>query len=229
MLFRNQDQHSSSIFGDSLERIAADLDAKEMTEKIVPKVSLNPSDFIGNKNSIIPSTSLDSVEAKTSSNQMGTDRSSLMFENDLYDSMSEDSREKTSRLRDMEVSSKKEAQDSFENLSKPSESAESDIIQRSSSSLKSMSDVEDQSGLIPGYENSIFDSSAFERLDIYEPELKKNIDKAAENIGGVSKQTTSDDILDGLFSKLDSSRSNKSTFTEKSIDSLYNLIKENKG
>jgi|TARA_Y100000034_G_scaffold133323_1_gene198487 hypothetical protein len=228
MLFRNQDQHNSSIFGDSLERVAADLDAKEMVEKVTPKVSLNPSDFIGNKNSVIPSTSLDSVEAKTSSNHIGTDRSALMFDKDLYDSLSEDSREKTARLREEELSSKKEAQDSFELLSKPSESIESDLIQKSSSSLKATSETEDKSGLIPGYENSIFDNGAFERLDIHEPELKKNVNKEANNSSEVSKQTTSDDILDSMFSKLDSQRSNRSTFNEKSIDSLYDLIK-NKG
>jgi len=229
MLFRNQDQHNSSIFGDSLERIAADLDARETSEKTIPKVSLNPSDFIGNKNSVIPSTSLDSVEAKTSSNHMGTDRSPLMFDKDIYDSLSEDSREKTDRLRAEELSSKKEAQDSFELLSKPSEDIESDLIQKSSSSLKPTSDLGDNSGLIPGYENSIFDNSAFERLDVHEPELKKNVDKESDNSTGISKQTTSEDIFDGLISKLDSSKSSRSTFTERSIDSLYDLIGKNKG
>lgn len=228
MLFRNQDQHNSSIFGDSLERIAEDLDARKMSEKTMPKVSLNPSDFIGNKNSVIPSTSLDSVEAKTSSNHMGTDRSPLMFDKDLYSSLSEDSREKTDRLRAEELSSRKEAQDSFELLSKPSESIESDLIQKSSSSLKSTSELGDRSGLIPGYENSIFDNGAFERLDIHEPELKKNVQKEANRSIEVSKQATSDDILDSMFSKLDSKRSGRSTFNEKSIDSLYDLI-NNKG
>ena len=119
MLFRNQDQHKSSIFGDALERIASELDSSNLSSQDPPKVSLDPKDFIGNKNTVIPSTSADSINAKTSSNLLGSDRSPLMFDTDLYDSVVEDSREKTSRLRSEEMKSRKEAQDSFESLSKP--------------------------------------------------------------------------------------------------------------
>lgn len=228
MLFRNQDQHKSSIFGDALERIASELDSSNLSSQDPPKVSLDPKDFIGNKNTVIPSTSADSINAKTSSNLLGSDRSPLMFDTDLYDSVVEDSREKTSRLRSEEMKSRKEAQDSFESLSKPSAVEEGDLFNISSSTLSPMSDVEDNTGLIPGYENSIFDSEAFERLNIHKAELKKDVQKEANMDTEISKQSTSNDIVDSLFSKLESTPSSKSTFSERTVDSLYNLISKGK-
>tara|TARA_Y100000034_G_C6588501_1_gene255564 strand:- start:275 stop:550 length:276 start_codon:yes stop_codon:yes gene_type:complete len=91
-----------------------------------------------------------------------------------------------------------------------------------------MSDLEDNSGLVPGYENSIFDKEAFERLNIHKPELKKDVKKESSIKNGINKQLTSNDVVDGLFSKLNKKASSHSTFTERSIDSLYGLIK-NKG
>ncbi|MAG28515.1 hypothetical protein CMI47_23550 [Candidatus Pacearchaeota archaeon] len=228
MLFRNQDQHNSSIFGDALERIASELDTAKMDLSNTPKQNLDPNDFIGNKNSIIPSTSEDSINAKTSSSHMGTSRSALMFDKDIYNSISEDSREKTARLKGEDNFSRKEAQDSFELLNKPSEEEEGILIQKSSSSLVSTSADEDSSGLVPGHENSIFDSEAFERLNIHSAELKKDVQKEA-NSSPISKQITSSDIVDGLYSKLESNEVDRSTFTEKTLDNLYNLIKNNEG
>ena len=228
MLFRNQDQHNSSIFGDTLDRIASELDASKMDISLPPKQNLDPNDFIGNRNSIIPSTSEDSIGAKTSSNHMGTSRSALLFDKDVYDTNIEGSREKTARLKEENIAVRKEAQDSFELLGKPSEGDEGILIQKSSSSLISTSADEDNSGLVPGHENSIFDKEAFERLNINKPELKKDVKKKIEEFS-VSKQTTSNDLVDNLYSKLASNDSDRSTFTERTLDNLYSLIKDNEG
>jgi len=228
MLFRNQDQHNSSIFGDELERIASKLDAAKMDVNDIPKQNLNPNNFIGNKNSIIPSTSLDSIEAKTSSNHMGTSRSALLLDSDIYNDVMEDSRDKTERLKDEELTLREAAQSSFELLGKPSEKEEEMLIQKSSSSLTSTSADADKRSLISGHENSIFDTEAFERLNVHEPELKKNVQKESSS-SSTSKQITSNDLVESLYEKLDSGQSERSTFTEKTIDNLFNLISNNEG
>jgi vacuolar-type H+-ATPase subunit H len=228
MLFRNQNQHNSSIFGDALERMASNLDSSESTNQDPPKVALDPDSFVGNKNTVIPSTSTDSIKAKTSSKVLGSSRSALMFDRDIYDNLVEDSRDKTDRLRSEEAVVKKEAQDSFESTDKPSEEEQEILIQKSSSSVSPMSDQEDNSGMIPSYENSIFDKESFERLNVREPELKKNVSKEAEADSGPSRQLTSNDLVDNLFSKLNPDKSGRSTFTERTLNSLYELINNNK-
>ena len=225
MLFRNQNQHNSSIFGDALERMASNnLDSYNSTNQDPPKVVLDPDSFVGNKNTVIPSTSADSIKAKTSSKVLGSSRSALMFDRDIYDDLVEDTRDKTDRLRSEEAVVKKEAQDSFQSIHNPSEAEEKTLIQKSSSSVSSMSDQEDSTGMIPSYENSIFDTESFERLNIREPELKKNVNKKAEADSSPSKQLTSNDIVDNLFSKLNPDELGRSTFTERTLDSLYKLI-----
>lgn len=221
MMFRNKDSGKSNIFGDALSKNDASSSVPEddVLESMRRKAwSTAPSGGDGLRSKVSRASSATDDAQSSGRAFVGMHSARSIFSDSTKNENSTDSKTASESLKSVESQERMNLERERRKESNP----EGDLGTRDFSAHASEHKRMD----VTKNAMSIFDKNPFERMEERNPEMKKNIKAASNEVRG-SRQLTSKDVTERIFNGFDSGN-NKTTHHQSVVDNLINKLKGEK-